>query len=248
MHGGHVCLSSVLLILFWTRALSGSKTNQCFPQHYGVFTSTPERTHTAGLSTAKFLPLLDSMWNDLRRHVVIGLHRKRKFLPSRVSYYPNAVSCFNQTRLLLSGDAQLNPGPAISISSNSSTSLNAKLNCVLLNSRSLCNKLHEFQGLVYGHNLDVVAVTETWLHDGYLDNEILSADFYTIFRKDRESSKRGGGVLLAVKADILAYRRPDLEPLNSEILVGDLVSPNSFKITFCLCYRPPNCSLFIDFF
>ena len=101
----------------------------------------------------------------------------------------------------------------------------------------------EFQGLVYGNNLDVVAVTETWLHDGYFDGEILSSSLYIIFRKDR-----GGGVLLAVKTDLLAYGRPDLVPQNSEILVCGLVSPNSFKITFFLCYRPANCSLFMDYF
>ena len=51
-----------------------------------------------------------------------------------------------------------------------------------------------------------------------------------------------------MKTDLLAHRRPDLEPLNSEILVCDFVSPNSFKITFCLCYRPLNSSLFMDYF
>ena len=96
--------------------------------------------------------------------------------------------------------------------------------------------------------MDVVAVTETWLHDGYFDIEILSSSQYTIFRKDRGGNKRDGDVLLAVKTDLLAYRRPDLEPQNSETLVRDLVSPNSFTITFCLCYRPPNCSLFMDYF
>ena len=53
---------------------------------------------------------------------------------------------------------------------------------------------------------------------------------------ERIEAARGGGVLLAVKTELLAYRRPDLEPQNSEILECDLVSPNSFKIIFCLCY------------
>ena len=48
---------------------------------------------------------------------------------------------------------------------------NSKLNWVLLNSRSLFKKIVEFQGLVYGNNLDVIAVTETWLHDGYFDSD-----------------------------------------------------------------------------
>ena len=107
----------------------------------------------------------------------------------------------------------------------------------------------EFQGLVYGNNLNVVAVTETWLHDGYFDGEILYFSLYTIFRKDRGSNKRGGGVLLAVKPDLLAYRRPDLEPQNSEILMCDFVSPNSFKINFCLCDRRTVLyTVFMDYF
>ena len=111
------------------------------------------------------LPL--SSWKGLRRHLVISTPRKHKFLSTRVSYYPNSVSCFHRLRLVLSGDVQLNPGPTAS--SSSCITKNSKLKCVLLNSRSLCNKIVEFQGLVYGNNLDVVAVTETWLHNGYFD-------------------------------------------------------------------------------
>ena len=63
------------------------------------------------------------------------------------------------------------------------------------------------------------------------DNEILLEKTYSIFRKGREGNRRGGGVMLAVKANILAYRRADLEPTNSEILVCELLPSNGFKIT-----------------
>ena len=83
---------------------------------------------------------------------------------------------------------------------------------------------------------------------------ILMVKYYLLpciqYSKRIEAAK-GGGVLLAVKQELfrlLAYRRPDLEPQNSEILLCDLVSPNSFRIIFCLCYRPPNCSIFMDNF
>lgn len=181
--------------------------------------------------TTFLLPLLSL--EGIRRHLVVNTPCKHKFLFSRVSNYPNSVTCFHQLQLVLSGDVQLNPGP-ISLNSSCTTS-NSKLNYTPLNSRSLCNKLVEFQGLVYGDNLDVIAVTETWPHDGYFDGEILSSSQYTIFWKDRGGKRRGGSVLLAVKTNLLAYRRPDLEPQNSEILVCDLLSPNSFKIAFCLC-------------
>lgn len=112
-----------------------------------------------------------------------------------VSYYPNPVSSFHQIQLVLSCNVQLNPGSVILNSRNSSSSLNAKLKCVLL------NNLQEFQGLVHGNSLDVVAVGETWLHDGCLDNELLAADLNTIFRKDRGGKKRSAIII----------RRPDLK-------------------------------------
>ena len=86
-------------------------------------------------------------------------------------------------------------------------------------SRSLCNKLTEFQGFAQGNGLGVVAVTETWLHDGVLHTEILQSDAYTMFRKGRGDIISGDGILIVVKSYILAYRRRDLEPRNSEILV-----------------------------
>ena len=49
---------------------------------------------------------------------------------------------------------------------------------------------------MYSRSPDIIAVTETWLTDKILDNEILPSD-YSIIRKDRHT--RGGGVMLAIK-------------------------------------------------
>ena len=48
------------------------------------------------------------------------------------------------------------------------------LSCALINARSLKNKLIEFQTAVYAENLDIIAVTETWLDESVYDKEILS--------------------------------------------------------------------------
>ena len=122
------------------------------------------------------LPLSSS--KGVRRHLVVNTHRKHKFISFRISYYSNSVSRFHKLRIVLSGGFEFNPGPAAL--NSSCTTINSKLNCVLLNSRSLCNKLAEFQRLVYGNNLDVVAVTETWLHDCFFDGEILSSSLCTL--------------------------------------------------------------------
>ena len=57
------------------------------------------------------------------------------------------------------------------------------LSCGLINARSLKNKLIEFQTAVYAENLDIIAVTETWLDESVYDKEILSSG-YDIHRRD----------------------------------------------------------------
>ena len=117
-------------------------------------------------------------------------------------------------------------------------------NCYLLNACSICNKLNEFQALVFGENLDIVAVTETWLKPDICDSEILPENQYTIYRRDRVDGRRGGGVLLAVKSNVLSFRRCEIEPLRTEILVCELLPSNSKKLTICVCYRPLDFSNF----
>ena len=41
--------------------------------------------------------------------------RGRKFLSARISFYPNSQSCFNLSRLIVSGDICPNPGPTASV-------------------------------------------------------------------------------------------------------------------------------------
>ena len=98
--------------------------------------------------------------------------------------------------LLTANDIQLNPGPfsdSIKISS--------------FNARSIVNKRLQLQTHVSLVNPDLVAITETWLHNGVSDGEIFP-DSYIVQRRDHKS--RGGGVLLAIKSSSLCFRRCDL--------------------------------------
>ena len=51
-----------------------------------------------------------------------------------------------------------------------------------------------FQDLVYGDDIDVIYVNETWLNGNIPNLELLNDDF-TIYLKDR-TAKRAGGVLI----------------------------------------------------
>jgi hypothetical protein len=50
----------------------------------------------------------------------------------------------------------------------------------------------------------------------------------------------GGGVLVAVNAEIPITRRLDLQPANTELLVTDLNKSNSYSVIFYTFYHPPN--------
>jgi len=87
--------------------------------------------------------------------------------------------------------------------------------------------------MIYSHDYDIVAITETWLSSNIFDSEILPTGF-AIYRKDRGS--RGGGVLLAVRDDITSKILPS--PANIEMLTVKVELPQT--LIFCVVYLTPN--------
>ena len=71
-----------------------------------------------------------------------------------------------------------------------------------LNVCSLKNKVDDINVLLLRSDLDLLAITESWL-DASLDSSILKIDGYNCFRFDRDagSGKRGGGGLVAYVKD-----------------------------------------------
>jgi hypothetical protein len=113
--------------------------------------------------------------------------------------------------ILLAGDIATNPGPQASNGYN--------IQCIYLNARSLINKTNELiQTLAI--DIDLLAMTETWLKPENLDSEILPVKDFNIHRRDR-TNRIGGGVLLAVRENIPSMRRQDLES-SAEMLVCEL--------------------------
>ena len=85
---------------------------------------------------------------------------------------------------------------------------------------------------------EIVAVTETWLNQNVLNSEILN-DSYVIYRRDRNTGTRGGGILMAVKKSI--HSSLEFTDKEHEILGVSIHSPKS-TILLILCYRPPSSS------
>ncbi len=63
------------------------------------------------------------------------------------------------------------------------------------------NNIDELNNLVSLSHVDVIGVTETWLHDELKYHEV-SLPGYILFHQDRPSSIRGGGVALYVKFNL----------------------------------------------
>ena len=125
------------------------------------------------------------------------------------------------------------------------------LKCGVLNTRSIRNKLTDFQVLLTSNDLDLFAVTESWLTSedssateklaGISDAELLADLPYTCYRTDRADGRKGGGVLLVVKNSCMTSRRCDLERATLEMVVTEIQSANSTVIA-AVFYRPQDSS------
>ena len=98
-------------------------------------------------------------------------------------------------------------------------------------------KITLLQHLVYSATYDIVCICETWLNATVLSSELLPG--YSIFWRDRVG-KIGGGVLVAVKNNIHATRRPDLEKENTEFAAVELALQNCKSTLLDTFYRPPD--------
>ena len=71
-------------------------------------------------------------------------------------------------------------------------------NVNLFNARSLKNKICDLHCHLNNNNLDIVCITETWLHSSTPDSVVIGDTDFSIFRKDRCNNREGGGVCILV--------------------------------------------------
>jgi hypothetical protein len=86
-----------------------------------------------------------------------------------------------------------------------------------------------------------ICLSETWLCDSFYDSE-LGLSNYIIFRCDRNSLTsnfcRGGGVLIAIRTDIVCTALPSIVNNIEHLFVKFCISNTTFVI--CSVYFPPN--------
>lgn len=106
-------------------------------------------------------------------------------------------------------------------------------------------KMEELRLLVQNNRLDIVGITESWLHEGIGEAEIGIPGF-TVFRRDRVigmgGRQRGGGVLLYVNNRVAAVNVSDqVRGLNESVWVSIRGRKNK-EVIVGVCYCSPSAS------
>lgn len=117
------------------------------------------------------------------------------------------------------------------------------LHCVLINARSLCNKLPELHQWIYSSHrmIDIMIVTESWLTNQITDSLLDPNCQYNIYRNDRTDCP-GGGVCAFISRQLPSIQI-DLQIQNAtlEMLCFDLPG-SSCKYRIFAAYRPTDSS------
>ena len=117
-----------------------------------------------------------------------------------------------------------------------------------LNIRSLPKKIDELRLFLRRcRDIGILPLNETWLNDQLPSDEVAIPGF-NLFRRDRSSSRNGGGVAIYISDKIPAVRRCHLEDMVLENLWLELLFPKSKRILLGTCYRPPDDSQFLEIF
>jgi len=81
----------------------------------------------------------------------------------------------------------------------------------------LCTKLDELSVVLRDNCVDIAVLTETWLHEGIIDDVIEIAG-YCLHRRDRQDGRVGGGVAVYVRQGLPCIHQPQLNDVSLEAL------------------------------
>ena len=123
---------------------------------------------------------------------------------------------------------------------NSNQNHGRSINIALINVRSLLSCVDDVWHLVTKEQVDLLAVTETWLDDTISDGELCSSG-YSIIRTDR--NRHGGGVAFMVSNRIPFRPRIDIRQGEVESVWIELFPGSMKRSIFVACvYRSPSTS------
>lgn len=112
-----------------------------------------------------------------------------------------------------------------------------KLKCIVVNARSIVNKVNDIQ--IYASRLDpdIICITETWA-SSEITNAELSITGYEIKRNDREH-RRGGGCLVYVKPNLNVVVEEGMTYTEGTETLWIKINAARELILLGVCYRSP---------
>ena len=116
----------------------------------------------------------------------------------------------------------------------------------LINPWSICNKADIINDFIIEHDIDLLAVTETWLTGTMNDEPIISAllpSGYAIMHAPRGS--RGGGVAVVYRQS-LEISRVEISHQSFEVLECIVRGPKTLRV--CIIYQPRRTTAFLEEF
>ena len=114
----------------------------------------------------------------------------------------------------------------------------------VMNARSVANKLDYVFDHIIDNNLDIVALTETWLSNEEVNNRRVvmecSTHGFTLHHVPRNSGRTGGGVDVLINDRVKLLTR--LEPINNAVSFESMeiiITIVSISIRLVVIYRMP---------
>ena len=142
-----------------------------------------------------------------------------------------------QVLLLMAMDVESNPGPVGQPKNLSMVQMNVQ--SLYMTSRPNPSiKLDEIRSVyAIDKEIDIICVTETWLHDQSDSSKIEIQGYGKPYRRDRQGN-RYGGVCAYVSENIVSRRLQHLEPPGIELLWLEL-KVQLKRVILGVCYRAP---------
>ena len=89
---------------------------------------------------------------------------------------------------------------------------------MLANTRgSLCTKIDDLSVMFNSNRVDIAVLTETWLHNGIMDN-LIHIRGYCVHSLDRRDGRQGGGIAVYVRQGLPCSLQPQYQHTSLEVL------------------------------
>ena len=119
--------------------------------------------------------------------------------------------------LLLGSDVEVNPGPSDQFKNLSIVQMNVQ-SLYMVSENNPYVKLNELNTtFAIEKEVDVICITETWLHSGIDDDKLMITGYKKPYRRDR-TDNRYGGVCAYISDKLTSERLIDLEPDDIELI------------------------------